>query len=217
LAFVSTLPLLGDHGALVDYVFAQRAIIRRGNDTTYQVWLAPSASPAILQRLRTDGVVIGPIALASTRLGELDHSGVALAYTVALFVAPIAALLAIGTVSFVIVLDGRRRRREFTSLSLDGVPTATVRRALLVENAMVLGVALVVGAAIGFATDSLAFTSLPEFAAGTGGLPISRAVPITPFLGAVAILALLLAGAVELTTRTVMRGNRARHDGGSME
>jgi hypothetical protein len=92
-----------------------------------------------------------------------------------------------------------------------------VRRALLVENAMVLGVALVVGAAIGFATDSLAFTSLPEFAAGTGGLPISRAVPITPFLGAVAILALLLAGAVELTTRTVMRGNRARHDGGSME
>jgi predicted lysophospholipase L1 biosynthesis ABC-type transport system permease subunit len=217
LTFVSTLPLLGDHGALVDYVFAQRALTRRGNDTTYQVWLTPSASPAILQRLRADGVAIGPIALASTRLGALDHSGIALAYTVALFVAPIAALLAIGTVSFIIVLDGRRRRRDFVSLSLDGVPRGTVRRALLVENGVVLGVALVIGAAVGFATDTLAFASLPEFAAGTGGLPISKAVPITPFLGAVGILALLLVGAVELTTRTVMRGDRSRRDGGSAE
>jgi phosphotransferase system glucose/maltose/N-acetylglucosamine-specific IIC component len=92
-----------------------------------------------------------------------------------------------------------------------------VRRALLLENAVVLGVALVVGAVVGFVTDSLALSSLPEFAGGTGGLPISKAVPITPFLGAVLILGLLLFCCVELTTRSVMRATRARRNDGSAE
>lgn len=217
LTIVPTLPLIGYRGALVAYDFAQRAISNVENSTTYQVWLAPSASPSILQRLRADGVKIGPTAQASSLRGVLDHSGLALAYTVALLVSPIAAVLAIGTAAFVIVVDGRRRRREFASLSISGVPSRVVRRALLLENAVVLGVALVVGAVVGFVTDSLALSSLPEFAGGTGGLPISKAVPITPFLGAVVILGLLLFCCVELTTRSVMRATRARRNDGSAE
>jgi putative ABC transport system permease protein len=217
LVIVPTLPFIGDGGSLIDYVFAQRAVTASDTGVTYQVWLAPSASPLILQRLAADGVTIGPVSMASTRLGVLDHGGIALAYAVALFVSPIAALLAIGTVAFVIVSDGRRRRREFASLSMAGVPVNTVRRALLLENAVVLGVALVVGAVIGFVTDTLAFSSMPEFVRGTGGLPISTAVPIIPFLGAVGVLALLLACTVELTTRSVLRGSRPRQDEGSME
>jgi hypothetical protein len=217
LVIVPTLPFIGSGGSLIDYVFAQRAVTASDTGVTYQVWLAPSASPKILQRLAADGVTIGPISLASTRLGVLDHGGIALAYAVALFVSPIAALLAIGTVAFVIVSDGRRRRREFASLSMAGVPMHTVRRALLLENAVVLGVALVVGAVIGFVTDTLAFSSLPEFVRGTGGLPISTAVPILPFFGAIGVLALLLAGTVELTTRSVLRGSRSRQAEGTME
>jgi hypothetical protein len=217
LTVVPTLPLIGYRGALVNYAFAQRAISDVENATTYQVWLAPSASPSILNRLRAEGVKIGPIARASSLRGVLDHSGLALAYTVALLVSPIAAVLAIGTAAFVIVVDGRRRRREFASLSISSVPTRVVRRALLLENAVVLGVALVVGAVVGFLTDSLALSSLPEFAGGTGGLPISKAVPITPFLGAVVILGLLLYCCVEFTTRSVMRDTRARRNEGSTE
>jgi putative ABC transport system permease protein len=217
LVIVPTLPFIGNGGSLIDYVFAQRAVTASDTGVAYQVWLAPSASPTILQRLAADGVTIGPISVASTRLGVLDHGGIALAYAVALFVSPIAALLAIGTVAFVIVSDGRRRRREFASLSMAGVPMHTVRRALLLENAVVLGVALVVGAVIGFVTDTLAFSSLPEFVRGTGGLPISTAVPILPFFGAIVVLALFLAGTVELTTRSVLRGSRPRQDEGTME
>jgi putative ABC transport system permease protein len=217
LVVVPTLPYIGNGGSLIDYVFAQRAVTASDSGVTYQVWLAPSASPKILQRLSADGVTIGPISLASQRLGVLDHGGIALAYAVALFASPIAALLAIGTVAFVIVSDGRRRRREFASLSMAGVPMHTVRRALLLENAVVLGVALLVGAVIGFVTDTLAFSSLPEFVRGTGGLPISKAVPILPFLGAIGVLAVLLACTVELTTRSVIRGSRPRQDEGSME
>lgn len=217
LTVVPTLPLIGYRGALVDYVFAQRAISDVENATTYQVWLTPSASPLILSRLRAEGVKIGPIARASSLRGVLDHSGLALAYTVALLVSPIAAVLAIGTAAFVIVVDGRRRRREFASLSISGVPSRVVRRALLLENAAVLGVALVVGAVVGFLTDSLALSSLPEFAGGTGGLPISKAVPIAPFFVAVVILGLLLFGCVEFTTRSVMRSTRTRRNDGSAE
>jgi putative ABC transport system permease protein len=211
-ATVPTLPLIGQNGTLVDLSFAQRAILNPETYTTFQVWLTASASPKILQRLRADGVTIGPATRASTRLRELNHGGVALAYTVALLVSPIAALLAIGTMTFVIVSDGRRRRNEITSLSMTGVPTRTMRRALLYENAVVLGVALVVGTIVGFIADSLALSSLPQFSAGSGGVPLPTAVPITPFFCAVGALALLLAGAVELATRSILHGARSRRD-----
>jgi hypothetical protein len=210
-AVVSTLPMIGSGGGLVDLGLAQRAVTSSEIDTTFQVWLAPSASPAILQRLRLDGIAIGPITLASTRLGALDDSGIALAYALALIVSPIAALLAIGTVAFVIVSDGRSRRRELASLEVAGVPVRVVRRSLFLENVIVLGVALVVGAGIGFAADSLALSSLPEFASGTGGLPISTAVPIVPYICALGMLGLLLIFAAEMATRSVMHGARSLH------
>jgi predicted lysophospholipase L1 biosynthesis ABC-type transport system permease subunit len=120
-------------------------------------------------------------------------------------------------VTFVIVSEGRRRRRDFASLSMSGVPLRTVRRAYVVENAVVLGIALVLGAVIGFVSDTLALFSLPQFVSGSGGFPISRAAPIVPLLCAVGALALLLAVAVELSTRLALRGSRSRQDSGSVE
>jgi hypothetical protein len=98
-------------------------------------------------------------------------------------------------------------------LSKAGVANTTIRRALLYENAIVSGVALVVGTIVGFVADSLAFRSLPEFANGTGGVPISTAVPIVPFFCAVGILAILLAGAVQVATRSTVHAARTRHEG----
>jgi hypothetical protein len=216
-ATVSTLPLIGNGGALVDLALAQRAVTSSEVDTTFQVWLAPTASAEILKRLRSDGITIGAITLASTRLGVLDHSGIALAYALALIVSPLAALLAIGTVAFVIAADGKTRRREIASLEVAGVPVGVVRRSLFLENLIVLGIALVIGAGIGFAAGSLALSSLPEFASGTGGLPISAAVPIFPYICALAILGFLLIVAAEMTTRSVMRGARSRRLGGRVE
>lgn len=92
-----------------------------------------------------------------------------------------------------------------------------VRRAHLLETMVILGVALIVGAVIGFVTDSLALSSLPQFVAGTGGLTISRSVPIVPFVCAVGVFAVLLAIAVEVSTRLVMGGRHTRHDSGFME
>jgi putative ABC transport system permease protein len=215
-AIVPTLPLVGASGVVMDLGVAERAITS-GVSPTLQVWLAPSASPAILHRLTRVGVVVGSVSTAAARLGVLDHGGIALAYAIALIVSPIAALLAVGTVTFVIVSDGRRRRRDFASLSMAGVPFRTVRRAYVLENAFVLGIAMLLGAVIGFVTDSLALSSLPQFVSGSGGFPISRAAPIAPLLCAVGILGLLLAAAVELSTRLAMRSSRSRLDSGSVE
>ncbi len=216
-AIVPTLPLVGASGVLMDLEVAQRAITSTQGAAIDQVWLASSASPTILHRLESEGIVIDSTTTAASRLGVLDHDGIALAYAVALIVSPIAALLAVGTVTFVIVSDGRRRRRDFASLSMTGVPLRTVRRAYIVENAMVLGMALVLGAVIGFLSDSLALSSLPQFVGGSGGFPISRAAPIGPLLGAVALLALLLTAAIEISARLALRGSRTRYDTGSIE
>ena len=212
-AEVSTLPLIGDAGAMVDLALAQRAITGTEADTTFQVWLAPSASSSILTRLRAEGITVSSITRASSRLGALDRSGLALAYAVALLVSPIAMLLAMATVVFIIVADGRGRRREIAALSIAGVPARAVRRSLALESAMVLGVALVVGSVVGYLADTLALASLPQFAAGTGGLAISRAVPVVPFACAIGVLALALALCVEITTRFVMRAARAGDPG----
>ncbi|HEV7959232.1 MAG TPA: hypothetical protein VGP11_07195, partial [Acidimicrobiales bacterium] len=98
-------------------------------------------------------------------------------------------------------------------LGVSGVPAKTVKRAHRLENAIVLGVAVILGAVIGTVSDLLAFGSLPEFVVGPGGVPISTSVPIVPVLGAVGILALLLALAVELSTRSVVRDSGLRRDG----
>ena len=216
-AVTSTLPFMGRTGVLVDFDLAQRAALSNEDYRIFQVWLSPGASPAILTRLRAEGVAIGSTTSAATRLGQLDHGGIALAYAVALIVTPIAGLLAIGSVAFVIISDGRRRRRETASLWMAGVPMRVVRRAHLLETMVILGVALIVGAVIGFVTDSLALSSLPQFVAGTGGLTISRSVPIVPFVCAVGVFAVLLAIAVEVSTRLVMGGRHTRHDSGFME
>jgi hypothetical protein len=53
--------------------------------------------------------------------------------------------------------------------------------------------------------------------AGTGGLTISRSVPIVPFVCAVGVFGVLLAVAVEVSTRLVMGGRHTRQDSGFME
>jgi putative ABC transport system permease protein len=213
-AVVPTLPLLGLNGVLVALNLAERSTDTISNPVTYQVWLAPSASPRILRRLQADGITVGSSTSASHRLGVLDHAGVALAYAVAVIAAPIAALLALGTVAFSIVSDGRRRRRERAWLSMAGVSTRTIRRAEFLESTLALGIALLLGIAIGFAADSLALSSLPQFVKATRGIPISGSVPTVPFFVAAGVFAALVVLGVALSTRVTMRTGSPRRDRG---
>src|SRR5579863_1282979 len=200
---VAALPEIGQNALLVSLPLAELAQTNAAIGTTYQVWLAPSASPRILKRLSHLGVTIGPSNLASARLGVLDHRGLALAYDLALIVSPIAALLALGAVVFTIGSEGRARRREIAALSTVGVPRAELGRALWLENGFVLVVALIIGGAIGLSADALAISSLPEFANGSGGVPVTTAVPFGALLLALAALAVALAVGAAIASRVV--------------
>jgi putative ABC transport system permease protein len=204
-AMVPTLPLAGTNAALVDLSLAERAETSPTVYTTYQVWLSSSASPAVLARLRANGVTLGTVTRASTSRSLLDKGGLALAYDLALIVSPVALLLALGTMGYAVVAEGRQRRRELASLRLSGVSEGLARRALMIENGLVLTTVLVVGGAIGFAAAALALPSLPEFPNGTAGVPISASVPIGPVVVALAVLALALGATVALSSALVGR------------
>ena len=206
-----TLPLAGDNAALVDLSLAQRAETGNTLYTTYQVWLSRSASPAVLSRLQAEGVALGPVTRAAASRSLLDHGGLALAYDLALIVSPVALLLALGVMGFAVVSEGRVRRRELASLRLSGVSERTARRALMIENGLVLTTVLVVGGAIGFAAAALALPSLPEFPSGTGGVPIAGGVPAGPVVAALAVLALALGATVALFERS--RGKAGMTEG----
>jgi putative ABC transport system permease protein len=202
---VPTLPSVGTNAALVDLSLAERAETAATVYTTYQVWLSPSAGPAVLARLRANGVTLGPVTRASASRSLLDRGGLALAYDLALIISPVALLLALGTMGFAIVSEGRQRRRELASLRLSGVSESLARRALMIENGLVLTTVLVVGGAIGFAAAALALPSLPEFPSGTAGVPISLGVPAEPVIVALAVLALALGATVALSSALVGR------------
>ncbi len=202
---VPTLPLAGTDSALVDLSLAERAETAATVYTTYQVWLSSSASPAVLARLRANGVTLGPVTRASMSRSLLDKGGLALAYDLALIISPVALLLALGTMGYAVVAEGRQRRRELASLRLSGVSEGLARRALMIENGLVLTTVLMVGGAIGFAAAALALPSLPEFPGGTAGVPISSAVPIGPVVVALAVLALAHGATVALSSALVGR------------
>ena len=202
---VSALPAVGTDAALIDLSLAERAQTDPAVYTTDEVWLSPSASPAILGRLRQNGIEIGSTTFASRRLASLDHSGLALSYDLALIVIPIAALLAIGAIVFAIAAEGRRRRHEIAALGTVGLGRSVIRRALVTENLVVLFSALVVGGGIGFAADALALSSLPQFASGSGGLPLVTAIPVGYLFAALGVLAVALVASAGFTSRLITR------------
>jgi hypothetical protein len=209
-AVVPTLPLIGTNGAMVDLGLAEQALTGPVVDSTDQVWLSDAAGPGILRRLRAMGVGIGATSRASTLRLQLDRSGPALGYDLMLIVSPIVALLALGTIMFDIVSNGRRRRGDLTSLRVAGVPGRVVRRSLLLENLGVLATALVVGVGVAFGALALALPSLPEFVSGTGLLPISTSVPVVPLVEAALGLAFVFCVTATSTTWLVLSKPQAR-------
>ena len=127
-----------------------------------------------------------------------------------LIISPIAALLALGTIMFDIVSDGRRRRGDLASLRVAGLPGRVVRRSLFLENLAVLTTALVVGAGVGFGALALALPSLPEFVSSTHLLPFPTGVPVLPVGGAALILALVFCVTAGSTTRLVLTKRQPR-------
>jgi hypothetical protein len=204
IAAVPTLPLVGTNGALVDLRLAQQELTGPVIDSTDQVWLADGVGPAVLRRLRSMGVAIGSARRASTLRHRFDRSGPALGYDLMLIVSPIAALLALGTIMFGIVSDGRRRRGDLRALRVSGIRARVARRSLFLENLAVMATALVVGLGIGLAALALALPSLPEFVSESDLLPVPTGVPFLPVAETAALLGAVFIATAASTTWLVL-------------
>jgi putative ABC transport system permease protein len=202
---VAALPQIGGNAAMVDLDFAQLAESSL-SQAGYQVWLSADASPDVLRRLRAVGVNVTGVHRAGSLQASLDKGPLGLAYSLVLASAPVASVLAVGATGFVMLASRRRRRSELGGLADAGVPTTVLRRSVFYETATVLGVALILGGAVGVVASRLALASLPQFVNGSGGVPISHHLQTAPLAGVLGGLAALLGGtALAVTATTVGR------------
>lgn len=207
---VSALPEIGANAAMVDLGFAQLAQTTQANATAVdQVWLRPGADAVILHRLRRDGVVPTGVRSSAARLATADRGPAALGYTLVLYDAVAALMLALGVAGAVLASSSRRRRREARHLSIAGIPRPAIGRSVWYETAVVFGTTFAIGAAVGVTVSRLAVNSLPQFTTSTGGIPLSHSLPLPVVLSVLAVVLLLLVAVTMLTGSAADRDRSA--------
>ncbi len=92
-----------------------------------------------------------------------------------------------------------------SALAAVGVPRRVLRRSLLAEYIAVVTAGAVLGFVSGIATIRLALGSLPEFAPGRVGPPLSVWIPWAQVAAASGVALLLLLGGAGLAIGLVMR------------
>jgi len=192
IAVVTSLPRVGDDASLVDLAFLSRSQSGIAIGTEDEVWLSARASPRLLHRLERGGLVIVGQQSAAAARSVLNHSGVALSFLLFVFTMVVAVLLALGSTVFAVLVDARRRVVELAALRSVGVPLRTLRRSLVTEQAVVLGLGALLGLGAGLGAASLALSSMPEFSHVPLGLPLVFALPLGAVLAIWGVATVLL-------------------------
>jgi hypothetical protein len=194
------LPELDRYGVMVDYGAALREMISRpGGQSRFEVWLSADAPPDMRARLAKQGVTVTGVVHAGTFRTALDHTGPAFADELFLVAAITAVLLAVGAALLAGITTARRRAYEVAALEAAGVPGRALHRSLTVEQALLLGVGVIVGVGAGLAGSVLALPSTPFFVHDDVGPPIDHTLP----WGLIGILIGSLVAIFALTCLTV--------------
>jgi putative ABC transport system permease protein len=206
---------------LFDLDYAVRAAERESHLTDnsalrYEVWAAADAPGDLPSRLGARGV---QVVRAETMTGYVDRLGrraPALGLWLGLFAGVAAILLAVGVVALAVSSGVRGRLYELTALRIAGVPAGVLRRAVLREYRLLLGVPLLVGVLAGVAAAAVMLPGVPlvtvddpsppiSYRPGTGVLPVAVVVTGLGFAAAVGMALRLLRRA---TPERVREGKR---------
>lgn len=197
-----SLPTLDRNGAMVDFGVALNAMRGQFSPQTQLIVYASSAAPADLaDRLKAQGVTVTRTVHASDYADELAHTGPAFADGLFLVAAVLGALLALGATVLASATAARRRAYEVIALRTAGAGQRMLRRAVAVEQAVLLGTGLIVGFAAGLIGARLALPNTPVFADEHIGLPVDTSVPFKAAL----ILAGVLIVVFALTSLAIAR------------
>ncbi|MDF8264922.1 ABC transporter permease [Luteipulveratus flavus] len=130
--------------------------------------LSSDASPAnearLTQALAKVGVPVLEVDRVSTRKEAYDRSASAWGLQLGQAVAVASLLVALLVILVAAVTSWRERSRDFGSLRLAGVPVRDLRRAAVLEQSLVVGLAVVLGAVAGVIGSALSLKRIPLFA-----------------------------------------------------
>ncbi len=194
------------YGVIIDRRYAELAAGYNLTTANLQVWLAAGALPIIRPKLMAAHVQILSSSSAASAAAVLERQGPALASVLFLADAAAAALLAAGAAILGLYTSARRRRYEYAALEASGVRRRTLRAAVLIELAVVLGFGTLVGAVTGLIAARFVLSSVPEFTSP----PAAPTLNFVPAVGPVAALLAVAAGVLVLaalaSSRTLIKG-----------
>ena len=194
------------YGVLIDRRYAELAAGYNLTIADLQVWLGAGALPIIRPKLMAAHVQIVSSSSVRSAAAVLERQGPALASVLFLADATAAALLAAGAAILGLYTSARRRRYEYAALEASGVRRRTLRAAVLIELAVVLGFGTLVGAVTGLIAARFVLSSVPEFTSP----PAEPTLSFVPAVGPVAALLTAAAGvlvlAALLSSRTLING-----------
>ncbi|MGX6607131.1 FtsX-like permease family protein [Micromonosporaceae bacterium Da 78-11] len=189
----TALPVLGTAGVLTDLDTARRIIGDTSPPGEFQVWLAPTADPGIVDALtRTGLTVLDDRSLTghAARLAQQAPSAVA---RFTLLCGLIGLLLAAAALAVAGAVDRRTRLEQLRALRVQGLPRRAASVTAWSGTAALIVAALLGGVAAAALAQPLARVEVPAFTDGWAVLPAPTA--LDPAALAVAgTLALLVLG-----------------------
>jgi hypothetical protein len=200
---VTTLPRLGDTGALVDLEYADRLATDEEGPGAAEVWLGPAAPADIVTRLAAHGLIVTGTRSVTQERADLNREAPALALWFHLLAAGFATVLAAGAVWLVATVDRRRRAEDLAALRVQGLGRGAAGRAAVGGGLAIVLSALPAGLISAAVAWWTAGYGLPVFVdPSTITLPAwPRAVPVlVTWLGAGVVF-----GAVALLTGARLR------------
>ena len=204
------LPQVLDEGVLMDASSVMSLLPAFRTEASWQVWLSPSAPPDALQRLAHAGLAVQRVTTTAEREAFLGRQGPALSLLLLLASAIVGAVLAAVGTAVSIGASARRRSYELAALHAVGVRRASLFRAAVAEQSLLLLTALAIGIPGGLLAAFLALPVIPEFATET---PV--ALVLVPYLPPVLVFAaafvlLVLVAAVVSAAAVLARSGPGR-------
>jgi hypothetical protein len=194
--------------ALVDYELADRAAFGISSQVGYEVWVAPGAAARVKKALQVQGVTVTAETTVEDLVRRFNRQGPGLAMVLLVAAAAAAAALAMARTVLGLYATGRRRTYELAALGAVGVSPRAQRRALLIEQAVILGVGALAGVLAGVAAASVALPTVPQFTVQPTTPPLTYTPDPLVLVGTPAAAALAVALAAVLTTEAIRRSVR---------
>jgi putative ABC transport system permease protein len=164
-ARVEALPVIGDVGEMADL---ETSLVEFeppvGALVTTQLWAAPGTPESVLAQVRDQGITLSHGVDRAERLHELRNDAFSLGLRLFLVVGAFTLLLAIFGVLASAVLQSRWRSYEVASLRVVGVRQRALVRGSVLEYAVLLGLAVVLGVLSAYLSLELV---LPSMSLGT--------------------------------------------------